>query len=215
MLWQRRSIEKTNAWQLYLVNEREDDNTENEKLVIPFNLCLTCSSCSSVCFATDDDVLEDIIPHSPESAFNYDLDILSKQVKCYSATNPAADRFDVIRLSKDVAFVFSDDEYSTSHSWFPGYSWTAAGCLVCCQFLGWKFRNTLSPEEEFFGLIVTKLRPRTITDVICMPICDIEDVSVAMEITWLTQNPQLRELGQLFAQSLVTNRRQSQSHPTK
>ncbi len=42
---------------------------------------------------------------------------------------------------------------SSEFAWFSGYSWQVVYCRRCHQHLGWKF----IADEEFFGLIVSKL----------------------------------------------------------
>lgn len=44
---------------------------------------------------------------------------------------------------------------SSHFSWFPGYTWRVALCGQCLTLLGWAFG---SPESQFFGLIVEKLK---------------------------------------------------------
>jgi hypothetical protein len=43
------------------------------------------------------------------------------------------------------------DEYT----WFAGYRWRIALCGNCHAHLGWRFR---SPDRQFFGLIVERMR---------------------------------------------------------
>ena len=43
---------------------------------------------------------------------------------------------------------------STEFAWFSGYSWQVVCCRSCQEHLGWKF----NADDEFFGLIVKKLK---------------------------------------------------------
>lgn len=43
---------------------------------------------------------------------------------------------------------------SSEFAWFSGYSWQIVCCRSCQEHLGWVFRG----DDEFFGLIVRKLK---------------------------------------------------------
>lgn len=159
-MYRRRRL-KEDSSEIYLLTS--DDGKESAPAEIVFETpCLVCACCS-VAIAGSEHLLEDPIAYLPEASFFYDLEVLSKNLKCYSATNPASDRFDVIRCRKDVDFVVHSSKYTAAHSWFPGFAWTACVCEVCGNFLGWRFRSSVestSDQQDFFGLIITRLRPR-------------------------------------------------------
>lgn len=43
---------------------------------------------------------------------------------------------------------------STEFAWFTGYKWQVVCCSSCQDHLGWKF----DADDEFFGLIIKKLK---------------------------------------------------------
>ncbi|HTJ45031.1 MAG TPA: cereblon family protein [Kofleriaceae bacterium] len=46
----------------------------------------------------------------------------------------------------------------TAFSWFPGWTWQIAECARCRTHMGWLF---VCEHEQFHGLLLAKLRPRT------------------------------------------------------
>lgn len=46
---------------------------------------------------------------------------------------------------------------SLEYTWFPGHRWQVAVCSNCQFHLGWRFRG----EDNFYGLILARLRPGT------------------------------------------------------
>lgn len=44
---------------------------------------------------------------------------------------------------------------TVEHTWFAGYRWRIALCGSCRTHLGWRFS---SPDGQFFGLIVARMR---------------------------------------------------------
>jgi hypothetical protein len=121
--------------------------------------CMACAACNAG-IAGESDVLEEVLEHARDAVFSYDLEVLGKTIKCFSATNPNDNRFDVVRFGQEIDFIKSDSSFFSDHSWFPGYLWAPAGCETCGDFLGWKFRHIEQDDNEFFGLIITKLRYR-------------------------------------------------------
>ena len=123
---------------------------------------LCCARCQQpLCFA-DDIIVERYGSEDPQwdimtsACFSYDLDVLGREdCKVYSATNPGAVRFDVIRVHANNRQPTSDvrdgasvkqrvrisPEVSSEHSWFPPFSWHMCSCLTCGTHLGWAFEN--------------------------------------------------------------------------
>lgn len=129
----------------------------------PRELWMVCQQCRYPIVSPDN-----VIPGRAETwaktVFAYELDIMGRQVWCYSATNPSAHRFDVLRarprLGAAIAVTRAPD---VTHSWFPGFAWQMASCAACDTHLGWAFstaREGSAPTEpaiDFFGLISTRL----------------------------------------------------------
>lgn len=143
---------------------------------------LVCASCgATICFAAD--VLAERAVVLKEAVFCYDLDVCGREDACvYSATNPGANRFDVVRVDAQrlapagdtaLAAVAVAGDLATAHSWFPPYGWRMASCGTCAAHLGWAFalsRDALGAVDgaaadggvEFLGLIVTRLREKRV-----------------------------------------------------
>ncbi|KAK3265619.1 hypothetical protein CYMTET_25713 [Cymbomonas tetramitiformis] len=102
-------------------------------------LALVCQGCEYP-IAFKGDLLPERWPeHFKEAVFAYELDLLGDEaVWCYSATNPADVRFDVVRL-KNTARAVVFGQFNPEHSWFPGTAWRMAHCPVCARHLGWNF----------------------------------------------------------------------------
>jgi cereblon len=66
----------------------------------------------------------------------------------------------VLRETEDGGeAIFLQGEPSTESSWFPGYSWTIAGCRGCGRHLGWRFDTVAGLEpRRFWGLTRASLR---------------------------------------------------------
>lgn len=105
------------------------DDTE----LVPAMCCEACG----VSIASVDEFLAERAHTMDSATFGYELDVLDKAVWAYSATNPGATRFDVVRV-KPVPGVFLTGEPTAEHSWFPPYEWRMAACY-CGMHLGWSF----------------------------------------------------------------------------
>lgn len=73
--------------------------------------------------------------------------------------NPLGSRFEVIALKR--ASCARVHIWSTSHTWFPGYSWKLCLCPKCSSHLGWMFEpiesatsNQIFPSQKGFYLII-------------------------------------------------------------
>ena len=108
-----------------------------------------------------EDLLLERIPTLSSACFSYELDVLGEMISVYSATNPTATRFDVIRVALvRPSVIISGDAATEEHSWFPPYKWRMSAC-ICGQHLGWAFSN--DSGDQFLGIIVTKLSPREVS----------------------------------------------------
>ena len=129
--------------------------------------CLACASCDKPLVLVRD-IIDEPAEILKSDVYCYNLDILDGIHTCYSATNPSATRFDVIRFaispsSHEASHVALGDEYTADHSWFPGFEWSFAHCPHCSHHLGWGFRGEGSKAGTFFlGLIVTRMRARDV-----------------------------------------------------
>ena len=135
---------------------------------------LCCESCGTA-IAKADELLMDRAAIMDSACFAYELDVLNQEVWAYSATNPGATRFDVIRLAPAPSVVLTGRP-TAEHSWFPPYLWRMAECYGCGEHLGWSFFaadangggtdddvSTDADEQlSFHGLIVTRLRERLV-----------------------------------------------------
>jgi hypothetical protein len=109
---------------------------------------LACGVCGWVLAVAEDVVLDRASGLKTESVYAYELEDVCghDKVWTYSATNPSANRFDVIRVKPTVAErssiilggVFPTPEYS----WFPPFAWNMAECVSCGAHLGWGFYDT-------------------------------------------------------------------------
>jgi hypothetical protein len=68
-----------------------------------------------------------------------ELDMLDREYWAYSATNPGAVRFDVVR-TVPVPHIILSGRPSPDHSWFPPFEWRMAHCC-CGAHLGWSFTS--------------------------------------------------------------------------
>eukprot|EP01052_Picozoa_sp_SAG31_P045010 SAG31_NODE_8061_length_1530_cov_29.254758_1_plen_159_part_01 len=53
-------------------------------------------------------------------------------------------------------------DFTAEYSWFPPHRWAMAGCSCCRAHLGWAFSSPEVSAPVFLGLIVTRLRQRTV-----------------------------------------------------
>lgn len=86
-----------------------------------------------------------------------------KEYPVYSATNPSADRFDVVLVEGQAVRqkLELSEETSDEASWFPPHRYHYAACVQCGVPLGWFYVGIPEAREsDFAGLIVTRLRPR-------------------------------------------------------
>uniref|UniRef100_A0A7S3Z5K1 CULT domain-containing protein n=2 Tax=Lotharella globosa TaxID=91324 RepID=A0A7S3Z5K1_9EUKA len=85
-----------------------------------------------------------------KAVYAYELDVLGVEAWCYSATNPTANRFDVIRTNPSVASsaVRISHRPTTEHTWFPGFAWQMASCAACDSHLGWGFSPAATPDAK-------------------------------------------------------------------
>ena len=97
---------------------------------------LCCEACGAV-VCSRDELLHDRAATMGSAVFAYALDICDEEVWSYSATNPAAIRFDVIRVGPSRG-VLLRGRPAAEHSWFPPYKWRMAHCC-CGHHLGWSF----------------------------------------------------------------------------
>ena len=77
---------------------------------------LCCAACGSV-IVTRDELLVDRAETPPSAVYAYELDLLDEEVWAYSATNPEATRYDVIR-TKPSKSVFTYGSPTPVHTWF-------------------------------------------------------------------------------------------------
>ncbi|ORC85998.1 uncharacterized protein TM35_000311840 [Trypanosoma theileri] len=114
-----------------------DDDDDNKDVIA----VLLCNQCKSPLCSVDD-----ILAHRASDAwmaqvYAYELDLFNDcgPLWCYSATNPAARRFDIIRCHPSTA-MFLRGPWSREHSFFLGHEWCYSSCGICGRFLGWGFR---------------------------------------------------------------------------
>lgn len=125
-------------------------------------LALLCACCQTV-IAAADELLCAELPRCTDSVWTYELDMLDQTASVYSATNPAADRFDVARLGGACCsrLRFSGEPVA-DFSWFPPFRWINCQCPGCPAQLGWVFvaddEDGRTPPPTFAGVILTKLR---------------------------------------------------------
>ena len=77
---------------------------------------LCCAACGSV-IVTRDELLVDRAETPPSAVYAYELDLLDKDLWAYSATNPEATRYDIIRTKPSKA-VITYRSPTPEHSWF-------------------------------------------------------------------------------------------------
>ena len=120
---------------------------------------LVCDSCGMAIVAKDE-LRMDRAQTMDSAVFAYELDVLDSEMWSYSATNPGAVRFDVVRT--DAVPLIVTGAPTNEHSWFPPYLWRMAHC-GCGAHLGWSFSSADADTTALFhGLIVTRLRERRV-----------------------------------------------------
>ena len=77
---------------------------------------LCCAVCGSA-IVTRDELLLDRAETPRSAVYAYELDVLEEEVWAYSATNPQAARYDVIR-TKPAKSVIAYGDPTLEHSWF-------------------------------------------------------------------------------------------------
>lgn len=122
--------------------------------------CLVCASCRFP-QCTVSELIEERCESRKEQVYAYELEVLGRDITLYSATNPSAHRFDVARVLPSALGAGPIGRRQSEHSWFPGFAWQMAHCLMCASHLGWSFSKDGAPIA-FHGLIVTKLREETL-----------------------------------------------------
>ncbi|RNF09352.1 hypothetical protein TraAM80_02226 [Trypanosoma rangeli] len=86
--------------------------------------------------------------------YTYELELFDDNppLWCYSATNPSAHRFDLVRCDAAIALghrrIQLTGAWSAEHTFFLGHEWRYAVCKNCNSFLGWGFRPSLQPSND-------------------------------------------------------------------
>lgn len=124
-------------------NRTSSINLEEETIEV-----LLCDVCRGP-VASSRDILASRDEHaSKEQVYSYELDLFENEqpVWAYSATNPAANRFDLVRVAPVLvpgtqltSLVKCHCPYSDEQSFFKGYDWCSCCCRMCGYFLGWGF----------------------------------------------------------------------------
>ena len=119
-----------------------------------------CASCERPVTLVDEVIVERYGSTLNSHVFAYELEVLDKDVWCYSATNPNDDRFDVCRFGTvNGVHVRVHGSPTAEHSWFPPYLWRMASCPTCAAHLGWAFVEVDGDAKPvFIGLILTRLK---------------------------------------------------------
>jgi hypothetical protein len=104
-------------------------------------------------------------------------------VFAYSATNPGAHRFDVVRVKQTPAIRTETPRGpaghwtrpTPDHCWFEGTAWRQAYCAVCNDHLGWGYSKwpaegieddegqTADSPVLYIGLILTRVAPTVLS----------------------------------------------------
>jgi hypothetical protein len=103
--------------------------------------CLLCARCKWPLIAKSDIIAERAQDVWTGAVYSYELEVLGEDTWVYSATNPNANRFDVIKCGASCgqAILHESDKFTDLHSWFPAYEWSMASCCSCGEHLGWAF----------------------------------------------------------------------------
>eukprot|EP00041_Stephanoeca_diplocostata_P030637 m.933290 g.933290 ORF g.933290 m.933290 type:complete len:326 (-) comp23795_c0_seq35:200-1177(-) len=98
---------------------------------------------------SESEILFDKAEIFTDQVYSYEMEVLvDKTAWCYSATNPGAHRFDVLRIKKPPHGRVSFDGLPTlEHTWFPGHKWVYCQCGACGQHLGWGYCAKGTTEE--------------------------------------------------------------------
>ena len=88
------------------------DDEENKEDEVPALCCAVCGSA----IVTRDELLLDRAETPPSAVFAYELDVLEEEVWAYSATNPSANRYDLVR-TKPSKNIISYGSPTRDHSW--------------------------------------------------------------------------------------------------
>ena len=103
---------------------------------------LLCDYCGSI-LCRKEDIISEKAAVWGDQVYTYDLEIFEgEETPVYSATNPSANRFDVVRVKPDVvgmSLISCTPAYFPDHSWFPPYEWSMASCAGCGKHMGWGF----------------------------------------------------------------------------
>jgi hypothetical protein len=105
--------------------------------------CLLCDTCEMPLCSLSDIIL-DRVDVMDSAVYTYELDLLGEDIWVYSATNPSARRFDVVRVSSSMVnmkTVTCEKQFSTEHTWFPPFAWCMCECSSCGRHLGWGFKS--------------------------------------------------------------------------
>jgi hypothetical protein len=99
---------------------------------------LSCAACN-IPIVSREELLIERATTLESAVFSYELDMLDREYWAYSATNPGAVRFDVVR-TVPVPHIILSGRPSPDHSWFPPFEWRMAHCC-CGAHLGWSFTS--------------------------------------------------------------------------
>ncbi|KAH9586367.1 hypothetical protein LSM04_008180 [Trypanosoma melophagium] len=129
--------------------ERNNSNVKDDIDIHDVVSVLRCGACKyPLC------LVNDILAHRAHDAwmahvYAYELDLFTDNTPlwCYSATNPAARRFDIIRCKSSYAMRLRGP-WSREHSFFIGHEWCYCSCRNCNHFLGWGFRLVQSSNSN-------------------------------------------------------------------
>ena len=109
---------------------------------------LLCDYCGCI-LCMREDLIQQRATVWGDQVYTYDLEIFEEEeTPVYSATNPSANRFDVVRVKPDVVcrdLIVCSPAYFPDHSWFPPYEWSMASCASCGRHIGWGFAKRNAP----------------------------------------------------------------------
>jgi hypothetical protein len=109
---------------------------------------MVCSHCMFPILTDPAQILSFPAEVKADTVYQYELDVLGAERPVYSATNPAQQRFDVMRTTAALATVEDRGEPEDEASWFPGYAWTNAHCKACGIMLGWGFVESKATIDD-------------------------------------------------------------------
>jgi len=124
--------------------KRDSAGTEEHKRCF-----LSCEMCTYPIIEAGEFILERAEIWS-KAVYAYQLEVLNKEAWCYSATNPNANRFDVIRTKPSIIdrTVNVSGRPTIQHTWFPNYAWQMTSCAACDAHLGWAFSPASVQQTE-------------------------------------------------------------------